>query len=206
VTTWKLFEGDAPAFFSAPEFFRDHPWVPPEIQTGHAERLEMVSALVHRLAPVMGIGSVTDLGCGDGSLLGLLTDLGVPCWGYDLGEGNIRRAAACGVDVRRGNILEDDLACGDLIVASEVAEHLADPESFLRSLPPCKALVLSSPSAETGEWHYEHHAWAWDLAGYRDLVAGCGWTVQEQVECDGGINWHGGVTAPQRFQAVVATR
>ncbi len=92
------------------------------------------------------------------------------------------------------------------VFASEVVEHLAEPEKFLRSLPDCDALVLSSPSAETGDWHYGHHAWAWDMNGYADLVRRCGWKVTHQVECDGGVNWHGGITREQRFQAIAAER
>ena len=202
---WKLFDGAAP-YFSQPGFFAAHPWVPPENQAGHAQRQAMVAGIIRTVAEEPEpLASLTDLGCGDGSLLALIKDLPVKAWGYDLGAGNLARAAELGVDVREANILTDLLEYGELIVASEVVEHLADPERFLRGLPG-QSLLLSSPSAETGDWHYEHHAWAWDLEGYWDLVERCGWTVDWQEECDGGVNWHGGITAPQRFQAILASR
>jgi predicted TPR repeat methyltransferase len=205
VSEWKLFEGDVP-YFSTPEFFAAHPWVPPENQAGHAQRQAMVGEMVSFvLTQQPGIKTLTDLGCGDGSLLHLLRGLPVKAWGYDLGEANLKRAAELGLDVRRADIFSG-LEYGDMLIASEVVEHLAKPEAFLRGLPDCKALILSSPSAETDEWHYEHHAWAWDMRGYADLVTRCGWRVLEHRECDGGVNWHGGVTKPQRFQAIHAHR
>ncbi len=205
MSEWKLFEGASP-YFSEPGFFAAHPWVPPENQAGHAQRQVMVGEIVRDLVAERAIGTLTDLGCGDGTLLAALADLPVRAWGYDLGAGNLLRAAQLGVDARQGDLLTGSLEYGDLLIASEVIEHLADPETFLRGLPACTALVLSSPSAETAEWHYEHHAWAWDLDGYAALAQRSGWQILRQEECDGGVNWHGGVTRPQRFQALVADR
>jgi hypothetical protein len=92
-----------------------------------------------------------------------------------------------------------------MVTLSEVVEHLADPHQFLSTLPG-DTLVVSSPSAETDEWHYADHAWAWDLDGYRDLVSNAGWHVVKQEECVGGTNNHGGIVREQRFQAIVARR
>jgi hypothetical protein len=92
-----------------------------------------------------------------------------------------------------------------LIVATEMIEHMADPHSFVAGLPGNK-LILSSPSAETAEWHYEHHAWAWDLEGYRKMVEDAGWTVTHQEEVEAEYNYHGGVNKPQFFQALVAVK
>ena len=165
----------------------------------------MVAALVRRFITSHPVASVVDLGCGDGSLLNLLRDLPLPMWGYDAGVENVQRATDFGLDVRRADLLSDPVEYGDLIVASEVVEHLLDPHKFIAALPG-ERLVVSSPSAETDEWHYEHHAWAWDLDGYAQLVRDAGWTVVEQVECSGGVNFHGGSCRPQRFQAIAAVR
>jgi trans-aconitate methyltransferase len=204
MSEWQLFDGDDPAC-STLEFFQNHPWVSPEDQAGHAERTAMVASLVREVVGEYAPASITDLGCGDGSLIDAIGDLPVAVWGYDAGPGNVEKAHSNGLDVRRGDILSASLELGELIVCCEVVEHLARPRQFLRDLP-ARLLVVSSPSAETGEWHYADHAWAWDVEGYAALLHDAGWDVRRQVECDGGVNWHGGVTRPQRFQAIFATR
>lgn len=207
MTEWKLFEGSDPHVSSVP-FFQSHPWVPPEGQIGHAERTRMVALLVPWIQQtIQPVSSIADLGCGDGSLLGQLAELPVLCpmWGYDLGLDNIYRAHLLGLDVRHANILTDELEYGELLIATEVLEHLEDPLRFLKGLPG-ELLIVSSPSAETDRWHYVDHTWAWDLDGYRDLVEQAGWLVSKQVECDGGVNVHAGLAGAQRFQAIVATK
>lgn len=215
MTEWRLFEGEPPAFCD-PAALRGQPWMELESQPGFRQRAAMVADLVRHLVTRSVItyprktktASITDLGCGDGSLLAMisgLSGLGCPAWGYEIGAGDVVKGQARGLDVRQADILHDDLEYGELLIASEVVEHLADPEGFIRSLPG-KLLVLSSPSAETGAWHNSIHAWAWDMAGYCALVQRAGWTVSRQMECDGGRNTFAGVEGPQRFQAVVAVR
>lgn len=194
----------------------ERPWMDLENQPGFHQRAEMVAnlvALTSALRPELS--SVTDLGCGDGSLMirlpGHLT-----VWGYEIGLADVETGRGRGLDVRHGDIvtgLEIDgsglqptpLEYGDILVASEVLEHLEDPVEFLECLPD-RFLVASSPSLETGDWHNEIHSWAWDLAGYRAVFARAKWQVLYQTECDGGLNTFGGVTGQQRFQALVATR
>jgi Methyltransferase domain len=204
VTEWKLFDGPPPGY-TACQFFSAHPWVPPAHQAGHADRMTMATGLIREAVAAYGPATLSDLGCGDGSLLTLLDDLPLRMWGYDIGGQNVTIAQFKGLDVRQADILGDGLEYGELITCCEVIEHLADPHGFIRSLPG-RLLVLTSPSAETAAWHYEHHAWAWDTAGYAAMITAAGWTVASQAECDGGLNYHDGITQPQRFQAVFATR
>lgn len=200
---WKLFTGVPPEPLSA---IIDRGWMDLPGQPGFTQRARMIADLIRLCAATGGHATVTDLGCGDGSLLAMLPPH-LTCWGYEIGAGDVAHAQACGRDVRRADIVADApvLDCGDIIVVSEVLEHLADPAAFLRSLP--DALVIaSSPSAETGDWHNPIHAWAWDPAGYKALLTRSGYHVFYQAECDGGPNSFGGVTGPQRFQAIVAAR
>lgn len=205
MTEWRLFpEGTVPEYTTV-EFFQRHPWVAPHDQRGHGDRTRMVADLVTNLTAEEPAASMVDLGCGDGSLLASLAHLGIPMWGYDAGRANVERARSAGLDVRLGDIRGDGLEYGELVVATEVVEHLLDPVAFIAALPGAR-IVLSSPSAETDEWHYEHHAWAWDVDGYRELVERSGWVMHRHVECDAEPNGHNGQVRPQRFQAIAAIR
>lgn len=205
MTEWRLFDAGEP-FFTTRRFFEDHPWVPPQHQVGHAARTAMTAELIRKVVADHRPDSITDLGCGDGSLLAELADLDVPAWGYDLGAGNLEVGTSRGVDVRYGDILDPTgLELGELVVACEVVEHLLDPHRWLRVLP-ATLLVLSSPAAETSDWHYEHHAWAWDEQGYRALVRGTGWRALNHYTCAGGTAQHLGRTGEQTFQALAAQR
>lgn len=205
MTEWRLFEEGTIPVCSTTDFFEKHPWVSPHDQTGHAERTAMVERLVRIYVGAHEVTSLSDLGCGDGAFLDIVRDLPVRAWGYDAGAANVSIARNKGLDVRQGDILTDTLEYGELITCNEVVEHMADPHGFLRELPGSQ-LVLSSPSAETDEWHYVDHTWAWDMEGYEALVTGAGWQVIAHDDCDGGFNHHGGVTRSQRFQAIVAVR
>lgn len=205
MTEWRLFPVGTVPHYSTVPFFEGHPWVPPAAQYGHAERTAMVGRLVRHYVPLYGCTSLSDLGCGDGAFLDSIRDLDIPMWGYDAGTANVEQALKNGLDVRQHDFLTDTVHYGDMVTLSEVVEHLADPHGFLSTLRG-DTLIVSSPSAETDEWHYEDHAWAWDLEGYRDLVTNAGWRVITQDECIGGTNSHGGMVREQRFQAIVARR
>lgn len=186
---WRLFDPARPPLWMQPAWIVNSPHVPPEAQRGHGQRITMVARLIRDVVDLLGLKTVTDLGCGDGSLLAALkaNDPELQCWGYDLSTANLAVARSRGVVARYGNILAPGaLGLGRLVVATEVLEHLADPHGWLQALPR-RLLVISSPYDETGERHYEHHAWAWDEAGYRQLAEEAGWTVVDQRTCPAGF-------------------
>jgi len=204
MTEWKLFDQQVPEPAAS---LPARPWMSLEGQPGFTQRAGLVAGLARWAAPVR---SVTDLGCGDGSLLARLRDVllpaDIPMWGYDLGKADLAYGQQRGLDLRSGDITKPHrLEYGELVIATEVAEHLEDPEDFLRGIQ-AALLIVSSPSAETGDWHNPIHAWAWDRAGYDELVRRSGWTPVWHAGCDAGLNTFAGVTALQRFQAILAVR
>lgn len=200
MTEWKLPGGEI--------ITPDRPWMDLAHQPGFPRRAKMVTDLAQLLVELRSeITVITELGCGDGSLLATLAELPKidGCVGYEIGAGDVAAAQARGLEVRQADILTDDLFYGGLLIASEVLEHLTDPVAFLKALP-ARLLIASSPSLETGDWNNPIHSWAWDLDGYRDLLERGGWKVLYQTDCDGGTNTFDGVAGPQRFQAVVAVK
>lgn len=210
MSAWQLFaDGEIP-FFTTPEFFAAHPWIEPVHQVGHAQRMLMTSTAITDLAATGVIGNMVDLGCGDGSLMELIISaLGtdIPVYGYDGCLASIDKAHEKGLEVNFADIrkLAPLLTEVDLIVASEVVEHLVDPHGFIASIK-SPYLILTSPSAEDADWHYEHHAWAWDTTGYANMVESCGWEVISHVSCDAPSVDHGTGLRAQQFQCITATR
>lgn len=193
MTEWKLFaDGEVPGY-TTNHFFAGHPWVDPIHQRGHAERIAMVRHVIGQVVEDFSIETMTDLGCGDGSLLELCLDLPIQAWGYDLGVENINVARnRRGVNAMRADFLlaAKSLMYGELLVTTEVVEHLVDPRGFLRSLldvTTARILVVSSPWDENELDHYEHHAWAWNQEGYREMVESTGWQFDAQATCEAGF-------------------
>ena len=112
--------------------------------------------------------TVTDIGCGDGFDLFALrrTDGGARCasfLGLDINLVDVEycraRAAHEGCDNVRFEV-RDAVAeplrpgeLGDIAICSEVVEHLADPDSFIRNLagamPPGGHLILTTPNGRS---------------------------------------------------------
>ena len=180
---WKLFDGNDSEFIKA-EWYKDRVAAHHLEEEGHSQRLVMSAQLVKQ-ATKMGANTVVDLGCGDGGLLQLLKNMGITAWGYDLMPKNIEYAVNVrGVDARYTDFNSDDIVYGDVAVMTEVLEHMIDPHKIVRELP-SKYLVASSPFNETGENHYEFHLWAWDQAGYDNLITQGGYTIVNKLYSSG---------------------
>lgn len=199
----RIYPGVAVPPVSTAEFHRDRERAPHLEQHGHRPRLLAAAALVAEAVELARPGGsavtgVTDLGCGDGGLLQLVGQLRDVCaWGYDFQPSNEagwreRRVVGTAADVFGAD--RDTVIFGEVAVMTEVLEHLADPHAVVRWVGQhARFLVASSPWNETDEHHDECHAWAWDFAGYADLLRQGGWKLLRHLPLD-------------RFQLVLAER
>lgn len=152
-------------------------------QSAHAGRLHVAAEFAARTGQ-----PVVDLGAGDGGLLSLLRDEGIPCWGYDLQPSNVEGARERGVEVYLVDVVNEPGAIhwAPVAVCTEVLEHLVKPHAFVRVIAQhAEVLVASSPANETLEDHYDFHLWAFDAMGYRRMLEDGGWQVEEQIIVDG---------------------
>jgi 2-polyprenyl-3-methyl-5-hydroxy-6-metoxy-1,4-benzoquinol methylase len=113
--------------------------------------------LVLRLSGAPGPGTrVLDAGCGNGALAAEYLRLGCTVVGVDLSESGIaqaRRAHPAGrferMDIDDGILGRLGEAPFDLVVGTEVIEHLYDPRRYVRgcfaALKPSGRLVLTTP-------------------------------------------------------------
>lgn len=177
MTEYRLYPAGETPHVSTFEFHKDRDRAPHLEQPAHRQRLLGAAALVGQAVSELQPAevSVTDLGCGDGGLLSLVQRLtGVYAWGYDFQPSNAAGWAERGVTAHKADVFGDDrdaVEVGDVAVMTEVLEHLADPHDVVRWVGKhCRYLVASSPWCESPQAHDECHAWAWDFAGYADLI------------------------------------
>lgn len=184
MTAWKLFDGDvAPvstAEFHAHRDRADHLGDP-----FHRPRLEKAAQFVQLAVAQCDDPSVSDLGCGDGGLLSLVQG-DVEAWGYDFCPANAAGWAERGVKAEPLDVFgadSDRVRFGAITVVTEVLEHLTDPAGAVRWIREhSRFLVASSPWIENDQRHDECHAWAFDVAGYRDLIVTAGFRVLRHAQ------------------------
>lgn len=181
---WKLFTDDV-AYVSTAEFHSDRERAPHLEQPDHRPRLEVAAELVRAACRtiVTKFPTVVDLGCGDGGLLSLLNDDAyITAVGFDFQPSNAAGWKERQVHAELRNFVEQwaSIPYANVYVMTECLEHLTDPhKAVARVLKRGAHIIASSPFTETGEEHDGLHAWAWDHAGYADMLATAGFTVVE---------------------------
>lgn len=166
MTEYRFYATERVAPVSTYEFHEFRARAPHLEQPAHHARLASVSHAIRQLNPQ----SITDLGCGDGGLLSLFKD--IPSWGYDFQPSNAEGWEERGVTAQKLDFVAqpDKIVWGQLVVVTEVLEHLDNPHGLLNLISHnTKYIVASSPHGETPDQHAEEHAWGWDMEGYQQI-------------------------------------
>lgn len=111
-----------------------------------------------------GNGRLLEIGCGDGSRLAALRELGWRVEGQEIDPKAVQHCLTKGLQVHEGSLESLTIEEGsfDIILMSHVLEHVHRPKEFLkicfRLLKPGGRLVLSTPNANSlGHKIYRHY-------------------------------------------------
>jgi len=157
----------------------------------HIARTFVTAALITWLKP----GTIADPACGDASILDAAYRLNPFSLAYlsDISAPQMKSLnpifdhRSFTGDVYEGMAQFDHV---DLIVLTEILEHLEDPDALLR-LARFKgtSLIVSSPIGDPEHGLNEEHLWAWDEIGYEEMLRGAQWTpVAKTLLTFPGIN------------------
>ena len=134
--------------------FYENPDTPASSGLDRAQRMSRL--LSHALRDVAAPACVLDVGCGDGTAAGLAAqhNPGHRMIGLDWSASSLRQARRLGLTVVRAGVDAPGLPVrsesADVVIMSELIEHLVDPDSALdelfRVLKPGGSLLLSTPN------------------------------------------------------------
>src|SRR5215203_1058769 len=97
---------------------------------------KLTRVFVERVKKLEGVRSICDLGCGNGHISGRLAALGYDVTGVDASASGIQiaRRVYPGVEFVHG-LIDRDLSLGkfDLVISSDVIEHLYRPSDLLEA-------------------------------------------------------------------------
>ena len=144
----------APAPGNPLQEFYERPDVP--LRSGLDRARRQARMLAGMLRDVTGPAVIVDLGCGDGSALAIAAEHN-PAHrfaGIDWSGDALRQAQAAGLTVVRASVSGGSLpvadGAADVVIMSELIEHLVDPDGAIaeirRVLRPGGSLLLSTPN------------------------------------------------------------
>ena len=146
----------------------------------HEARLLATAAAVSWLKP----STVIDPACGDASIVTAANRLNPIDRAFlsDISQPQIDSLDAVGLPYRASLLCGDaikvmsTLPVCDLVVLTEILEHVESPEAVL-SMAYHRAghLVASSPLNEDPGVGNHEHVWSWDKQGYREMLESVGW-------------------------------
>lgn len=159
---------------------------------GLAARYEVASRIISEHLSRSSVRAVVDIGCGDGYFTNLLAGMfpSAKVRGFDFSEKGIEYARLMAksenVSFTVGNAFEHGGTNIDLIVATDVIEHVFDPEDFLMN---CRehlseeggAILLSTPIRVKEVPDDPYHTHEFFVGELKALVERCGFAVIEQA-------------------------
>jgi len=131
------------------EITKEYGWASADATPDHVYTLPAITKFI----PAPGL-KILDAGCGNGAIAGRLAEMGYQVTGIDCSEDGIAIARKAHPKVRfEVASVYDDLRpimeVTDLVLSSEVIEHLFDPQSYLenmsRTLRPGGWIILTTP-------------------------------------------------------------
>ncbi len=154
----------------------------------HQLRVAWTIAIGAEYAREYRVDSILDPACGDGAIaLGIAREAGVDT--VALSDFNSRHS-------KRSITVEDTLAeyarlgqkTFDLVILTEILEHVQDPDIVLRDARLVgRHLLLSTPLNETHAHGNEEHYWAWSAEDIRDMLHATSWReptfVYHELSC-----------------------
>ncbi len=136
----------------------------------HASAEAIAGSIVRELGPE----TVVDVGCGTGGLLLALEGRGVRGLGFDRAEAALERCRERGLTVRRLDLTSDPIPPErvDLVVSTEVAEHLPEPSAdrfveLLTTLAPAVVVTAALPGSR-GKDHVNEQPNEYWIAKFAD--------------------------------------
>lgn len=147
-------------------------------------RIFLVAGLVKYLEHHYGVKKLTDLGCGDGGLLRLLSQTSpfIKLKGIDIAEANVNYAnkELASLDIKYADFTKMDSIKSEVIVCCETLEHLDDPKKLLKSLD-TKYIIVSVPMNENAKRNSRYHLWAWNEDEFQKTIKDCGYKIIHTV-------------------------
>lgn len=129
-----------------------HRWLWPLMYLHPGARDEADGSVSHQRLPTKG-ARLLDVGCGDGSQLATMQELGWTVEGIEIDSRAVEAALRRGLPVRLGTLGSDSYPTGsfDVVSVRHVIEHVPDPIELLRQchrvLKADGALVVMTPNA-----------------------------------------------------------
>jgi SAM-dependent methyltransferase len=152
---------------------------------------------IEEFLPSGNSGKVLEVGCGNGTLLQLLTERGLEAVGVDASLSGIERCVATGVQAHCLDVSTEGLPFAndffDLVFSLETFEHLMNPHYALqevrRVLKPGSRFICSIPNPLTGHpylypglFHYKNFRLFLEQSGFEiKRVAPWQWAPRETI-------------------------